>query len=409
MKKIINVLIVLQLFINIFSEYLYSVNQSLGYIFYMTDILNVIIFFIICVGSIYLKKLYNVRFTKRNIFAFIFVCFCLFSFLWGNASIFSAVLRLRYILGGLFFYFVCNNFLNDKTYTFVINSMFIVQYINLALCFYQNQIMGLHPDFCNGVFGYVGYANGIEGTFCLILSLIAVVYYLNKQWSLIKSLVLLAPSAIICAIAEIKIYFVIFFLCGILVILIQERNFKEQLRLAVMLGVVVLLFFFSYKIIEFILPNNLSTFFSIQKSLNYEHRTTYAGRTNTIPFIYENVFHDNFFHSLFGKGMGTLNKEFIYELGRTFSEEGFIGVSLLYLFLLINFLNSVFNRSTVSSEKLFVSTYSFGLMISIVVWNAFFTRTTYVVFFFLGIEYVKYLKRSYQNSENRRIGNNSSL
>ena len=77
-----------------------------------------------------------------------------------------------------------------------------------------------------------------------------------------------------------------------------------------------------------------------------------------------------------------------------FADGGLIALALLYLFLLSLFIKgSVLERSTVSSERLFVSIMAVAIMVSIVVWNATFTRSTYLVFFFLSIGYVTYLPR----------------
>ncbi|WP_273414700.1 hypothetical protein [Streptococcus orisratti] len=243
--------------------------------------------------------------------------------------------------------------------------------------------MGLHPDFSNGIFG-TGYANGIQGTFCLALSLLSIIYYLSNTWSLIKSVYLFGISAIICAIAEIKIYFVIFVVCAVFIFLFQKRNLKEQIRMLVISVGIALLLYLSYKVIEAILPNNLDTFFSLSRSLSYEQRTTYAGRTNTIPFVYNNVYNGHLIPSIFGMGLGTYNKSFIYELGKTFSELGFVGLTLLYTFLILKIF-TVFKRSKLSNEKLFVATFSIVVGLSIVVWNALFVPPTYIVFFFLAI------------------------
>lgn len=381
-RKIINFLIVLQLLISLLYGYLSTVSSVFSLIYYATDLINVLNLILMC--QVLFRTNFRIEIRHSDIiFLFLFVAYYGLSYLWGNASFYEAFIRYRYIFGSFLFYIVCTNYLDEKTYTFILKMLFIVQTLNLFLVFYQNQKLGLHPDFSNGIFG-TGYANGIQGTFCLALSLLSIIYYLSNTWSLIKSVYLFGISAIICAIAEIKIYFVIFVVCAVFIFLFQKRNLKEQIRMLVISVGIALLLYLSYKVIEAILPNNLDTFFSLSRSLSYEQRTTYAGRTNTIPFVYNNVYNGHLIPSIFGMGLGTYNKSFIYELGKTFSELGFVGLTLLYTFLILKIF-TVFKRSKLSNEKLFVATFSIVVGLSIVVWNALFVPPTYIVFFFLAI------------------------
>ncbi|MGQ7366498.1 beta-carotene 15,15'-monooxygenase [Streptococcus suis] len=353
------------------------------------DVINYIGIFFLLSKS---KTIAIIKINTSNLSIIIFLAFILYaavSFFWGNMDFYHAISRYRYILGAFIYYLLVHNNLSNKTYYYILRCLFVIQTINFILVVYQNLIMRVHPDFSNGIFGFTGYANGIAGSFCLALSLLAVVYYLTGKWKLIKSVYLLGISSLICAISEIKIYFIVFIICSIFIIFFQKRNLKETFRFLVMFIGIVILFFISYQVIKMILPDNLGTFFSVNKSLSYEQRTTYAGRTNTIPFILENTFHNEIISSVFGGGLGSYSQDYIYELGKTFSDFGFIGVCLLYSFLLLNTLKPL-KIGRISDEELFVSSFSLGMMISIVVWNAFFTQTTYIVFFFLGISSVSY-------------------
>ena len=73
------------------------------------------------------------------------------------------------------------------------------------------------------------------------------------------------------------------------------------------------------------------------------------------------------------------------------ADGGFISVVLLYLFLLSLFIRGTFTRDKdMQCERLIVSIIAFVVMMSIVVWNSTFTRSTYIVFFFLGLGNVVY-------------------
>ena len=129
------------------------------------------------------------------------------------------------------------------------------------------------------------------------------------------------------------------------------------------------------------------TFFNVTKALSYENRTEFAGRTNTISFLWDNLFYHDYISAIFGKGLGSYSVNYIYELGKMLADGGFISV----IFALFIFLLSLFIRGTITrgknkqSERLIVSIIAFVVMISIIVWNSTFTRSTYLVFFFLAI------------------------
>lgn len=398
-NTIINKLIVFQFFGVAFLELIYSYFPNFSFLLFFPEVIN--IFLLLMVLSLLVRrgKITRRRLTLASFFIVLFLFYSIVSFFWSDVNIYGVATRLRSISGGIFFYLVCNKFLDNQTFSKMTSMFFVVQSINLLLTIYQNQVLNLHSDFANGIFGFTGYNNGIQGTFCLALSLLALIYYLTGKWRFLKSFIMITLSSTICAIAEIKLYYVILLICSLIIVLVQKRNFKEQIKLIGIGLAIVFILFLSYKIIEQILPDNLYTFFSLEKGMQYENRTTYAGRINTIPFIYENVFHNSFGFSLIGTGIGSISEYFIYELGKTFSELGFIGTGLLYLFLSMNFFKSLVNRKQLSSEQLFVAVFSLAMMISIVVWNSFFTRTTYIVFYFLGIGFTRYISERKQVSK----------
>ena len=206
-----------------------------------------------------------------------------------------------------------------------------------------------------------------------------------------KSLFLISISCIICALAEIKIFFVILIFSIFLIFIFQKSKKVKKLRIISATAGISLLFLVAYKIIEMVLPDNLYTFFNVTKALSYENRTEFAGRTNTISFLWDNLFYHDYVSAIFGKGLGSYSVNYIYELGKMLADGGFISVVLLYLFLLSLFIRGTFTRDKeMQCERLIVSIIAFVVMVSIVVWNSTFTRSTYIVFFFLGLGNVAY-------------------
>lgn len=390
MTRYINSCIRLLFIYSLFSELIYS-YFSVSLLFTIPDLLLLTSTVIALVDSYSAGKIRIKNPHVSLILFFILLIFLLISFTWGNLSIYGFIMRGRYILGAFLVYFMTNSYLDDKTFSSLINIAYVVQILNLLLVLYQNTVLHLHPDFTNGIFGFSNYSNGIQGFYCLALSILAIVYYLYGKWGAMKSLILIAVSCIICALAEIKIFFVIFIFSIFLIFIYQKSETVKRLRIITTTAGVSFLFFIAYKIIEIVLPNNLYTFFNVTKALSYESRTEFAGRTNTISFLWDNLFDHDYVSAIFGKGLGSYSADYIYELGKILADGGFISVFLLY-----SFLSSLFIRGTITggknkqSEKLIVSIIAFVVMISIIVWNSTFTRSTYLVFFFLAIGNVTY-------------------
>lgn len=377
----------------LFSELVYSYFPN-GMMFFLPDFFLLISLLAVFAEWFWYREIRVSVCSISLFFLLMLIMFLVLSFIWADRNIYGFVTRGRFILGAFMVFYLTTNYLDDKTYSTLVRISYFAQILNMFLVAYQNLIWHLHPDFTNGIFGFNNYANGIQGVFCLAMSILATIYYIDGKWGALKSLFLIAMSCIICALAEIKIFFVIFVISLILVFIFHKSDMQQKIRLIAAFIGIGFLFVVAYHIIELILPNNLYTFFNISGALSYENRTDYAGRTNTISFLWDNLYNHNYISAMIGKGLGSYSTNYIYELGKMFADGGFIALSLLYLFLLSLFIRgSVLERSTVSSERFFVSIMAVAIMVSIVVWNATFTRSTYLVFFFLSIGYVTYLPR----------------
>lgn len=120
--------------------------------------------------------------------------------------------------------------------------------------------------------------------------------------------------------------------------------------------------------------------------LAYDSRSTYAGRTNTIPFILSTLFQNAPIRSLFGMGLGTSSTEYIYELGKTFSDLGFIGIVLLGIPLIEPLITWILSSTSRTSQLFLKTIFSIALIIGIIVWNIPFVRSVNIfIFLLLGI------------------------
>ena len=215
----------------------------------------------------------------------------------------------------------------------------------------------------------------------------AIVYYIDGNNNKYINLAMLGISFIVCAFAEIKIYFVVILICSLVIFIARCEDHKKRKKIIFMIFIGLLLLFIAYKILQKYMPKNLYAFFSMANYIKYDQRTDYAGRLNTLSFIYDNLFKHDFFKTLLGVGIGSSNGEYIYELGKSFSEFGMIGFILLVAFFISVFLSGFLNNRT--SGNMISSAFAIAGLISIVVWNCTFTRITYFVFFTLGLSQIQ--------------------
>ena len=401
-NKVINMLLMLMIISCLFGEILYSYIPSMNFILFLPDLFCALIIVFIIFNSrnnglkISLKKS-----NQSCIILGVFLLYVIISVIWSTFNFYNIVVRFRYIFFGIFTYCVVKTYLNNDTYKKIINLMSIVQILNMILTIYQNIIMGKHPDFCNGIFGFVGYANAAQGSFCVAISLLSLIYYISGTWKAIRSFSLIGMSCVICAFAEIKIYFVLFVIGTIGIIVIRKNSLKDKIKIFIGSVLVAILLYVAYRILLVVLPNNLYAFFSLSGYMSYDGRSTYAGRLNTIPYIYENLFHQNNLKALFGTGLGSNSFEYIYELGKLFSELGFLGLSIIVIFLIsiFWFYFSPARKSTRTQEQMFCAVYAIIFFIAIVVWNCTFTRFTYLNFFFLALSSVTWENRTIRKGE----------
>lgn len=388
-----------QLLLTLTSGILYSYNSAFSLLFYATDIvclLNIVI-------DIHMKGIKIVLY-KNNIgitFSFLFCIYAAISFFWSNFDWYNAFIRYRYILIAIITLDITFRYINDLAYSKMIDLMTGLMYVNLVFCAYQNLIMDFHPDFCNGIFGFTGYSNGIEGMFCLIMAILAMVYYIDNIWSAVRSGCMLLATCIICALAEIKLFFVLLVVSMVLIVLFKAfrgHDYKKIKRILAIIVAIIAVLYVAYRILTIIMPENLRVFQNLTNAIIYEERTTYAGRLNAISFISEHQFNNNIVRCFFGDGLGTSAFHYIYELGKVFSEQGYLGLFLVTATFLGAGVQNIFKKE-MSSMKVFNMVYGMMMLISIFVWNVTFTRAAGLVFMVLGFQNVNYINRK----ERRRL------
>lgn len=398
--QLIRRLLWIQLLVCLVSEIIYSYNTSFSILFFTIDVICITNIFI----TIYMDGM-KIVLNKNNVgmsFAALFCVYVVISYLWSSGDWYSAVIRYRYILVASVTFYMTARFLDDDMFSRMVDLMECLMYVDLVLCAYQNIVMGLHPDFCNGIFGFTGYANGVEGMYCLIMAILATVCYIDGVWNSFRSGCLVLAASVVCALAEIKIFYVMLVVAIVMIVLIKslnDHNYKKVKRIIGTIIAIVAVLYVAYRILTVVMPENLRVFQNLSNAMFYEERSTYAGRTNAISFIKENQFRGNILLSIFGSGLGSSAYNYIYELGKVFSEQGYFGIVLLALMLLGSGIQNFFNKR-MDTMNVFNMVYGVLMLISVVVWNTTFTRAAGLVFMVLGFQNVKYI-----NKRDRKISN----
>lgn len=391
-KKLINILLVVIIFISSIQEFLYSSSSGWSFLFKVVPVLLALSLFLL----LYVNRKNKINSIQIAFFAF-FIGYSVISVIWSNYDFYQIFSRLNSFIQGFLLLILCEACLNNITYKRIINFFYFAQIVNVFLTGYEKVVLNMNPDFCNGIFGFTGYGNGTTGIFSLALSLLAVVYFMSHVWSFARAFLIIICSSMICAFAEIKIYYILFLVGIIIILMLQKKTLNQFLKSLLILATLILAFFLAYQILLAYFPYNLNSFFSVNNYIKYDERADYAGRLNTIPFIYNNLFMNNLFKSFFGTGLGSNSSNYIYELGKIFSDLGFIGIAA-FAFTLLTPIIQAWRSKERNSEQLFVAVFSIIVGIGIVVWNVPFVRAAnIIVFFFLAIQNRKW-KNKYEVS-----------
>ena len=384
-RKTINIILFVIIILNAVQEFLYSVNNAVAPLFYVTDILLIVAFFLM------LMTPKGNEVNKLQVKAWVlFLGYAIFTFIWCSKNYYDILFRLRYFIQCLFVLWLTQRYLTDKWLKVIVNTLCGIQLINMLLAAYQNQVMGLFADYCNGLFGYIGFGSSSVGVFSVALSVLAVIYYLYGNWSPWRSIFIVGISAAYCAFAEVKAYYVVLLAGVVLFFILQKQSNSSVAKNLITIIAVGLMFYLAYVILSIIFPNNLAALFSVNDYIRYDSRSTYAGRLNTIPFIFSNEFMGNYVKSFVGSGIGTSASNYIYELGKTFSELGFIGLGLLVFAFISPFITYMTEKKK-TAEQFFVATLSILMIVGIDIWNVPFVRSIgVIIFFFLGIANVRW-------------------
>ena len=119
-NKFINICIKLLFIYSLCSELVYSYFSS-SLLLTIPDVLLLVSALFVVFDSYSLGKI-KIKNPHVSIVFFIFlILFLLISFSWGNLNVYEFVARIRYILGAFLVYYMTNSYLDDRTFSSLID------------------------------------------------------------------------------------------------------------------------------------------------------------------------------------------------------------------------------------------------------------------------------------------------
>lgn len=377
-RNLVNRIMFVQIGCILFLGLLSSYFPGFEILSYIPDALN--IFLLLLIAN---KKKHIL--TIEHIFILLFVIYALLSALWGDGNWYYVISGGRRYLSAFIIYYAASEYILSEYWDKGLNLCLFAQGLNLIFTAYQNLVLKLHPDFCNGIFGFTTYNNALQGIFCLIISIIAIVYFFDRKWSKIKTIYSLGTSCLICAFSEIKAYYVLLIMVFFIAILYRINNTKTIKKILNLLFIGIVLILVAYKVLEMVFPENLQTFFNLSQYILYEQYGSRggAGRLTTIPYIYNTVFNRNISNTLIGSGLGSVAAEYAYTIGKLFVSFGVIGLILLSIWLIYICLK-YWRSSRYNSQNLILIIMAVMIVVTLFVWNALFTQIVFLIFWIMG-------------------------
>lgn len=385
-NDLINRTIIIQIVCILFIGLLISYNPQTGALTYIPDLLNLLLIIMV----LYQKKELTIKKKGFYLLPVFFLVYVSMSVFWGDMSYYDVFAQLRRYITAVLIYLISLEYLTFEHLKNGINIIICSQVMNAFITAYQNLVVKIHPDFCNGIFGFTTYSNAAQGMLSLTLSIIAIVYYIDQKWKPLKSAVAIGSSCVVCAFAEVKAYYVLLLISFLLVLFLKSEDKKTRKRIAFFCILLGMLLFVAYKILEVVMPENLNVFFSLSSYLKYEKYGAHggAGRLSTISYIYVNVFKKDIVKTLFGLGVGSVSNAYAYTIGKIFVSFGIIGTLLLLLWY-ASVIWSNIRYVRISSESTIGIVLAVIMTATLFIWNGTFTQLVFLVFWVLGCVRVK--------------------
>jgi len=264
-----------------------------------------------------------------------------FYFLWGLRN------NFRFYV----FFFAIINFLTFDDSVLVFKIFDVIFWINAAVCLVQYFAFGYEQDSLGGVFGVERGANSFTIVFFLVVLSRSLLLYMSKKESTFSCFSKCGFALFVSALAEIKVFFVLFFVVLVFSAILTTFSWRKLLMvcslvLSAILAAMLLVNLFGFE--------NFLSFEKIWESAMQKHyaETGTLNRLSAIPVIARTLL-DELPERMFGLGLGNCdtssfdfcNSVFYQNYGHLrytwfscailFLETGYIGILLFLAFFVI--------------------------------------------------------------------------
>ncbi len=252
-------------------------------------------------------------------------------------------------------FFAFTVFLNKDHIKFYLNLFDKLFWINAVVCFIQYFLLDKSGDYLGGLFGVEKGCNGYTNIFFILIATKAIVYYFNKQESVLSCLSKCGLILILSAYAELKFIYLEFIVVVIIAVVFTGFTVRKLLialaaLLGASLGIDLLVSVFSDS-------SEVFSWEGIMDSASREEGYSSVGdlnRLTTIPIISKKIL-VTWIQKLFGLGLGncdTATFEFLetpffqyyswmnytwFSTAFLFLETGFIGLTMMMGFFVVIF------------------------------------------------------------------------
>ncbi len=402
-------LVYYQIYLIFFMYWLKDVLHFPSAITYLTDVITIYLF-ITRIKSISRNIKASGAKRQLNIFGIILGCIIIGAllnfvdpllFIWGLRN------NIRFFA----FFFICLTLLYDSDLDRIFRFITVMFWMNVVMSSFQYFVMGVSGDYLGGFFGVTQGCNTYVNILICFISSFVLSQYFHKKTSLLNMGVTVVACLYLATLAELKIFYVEFIVIFLVAILIQKPTLKTGAFIIsgvimMIVGVQVILeynpeilnFFFNQNAVEFYLSGNGYT------------NSGDLNRFTAIQQIYEKFFEGDFFHSIFGFGLGNceyaqfsfLQSDFYLKYSylhyRWFThawvylEQGALGIILLVVFFVSIALFAIKNKNISQRPELMMTSILFlpTCFIGLIYNSALQMESAYIIALICAIPFILY-------------------
>lgn len=315
------------------------------------------------------------------------------------------------------FFFACILYVPKESCNGLFRILDGLFWLNFVVSMYQLLVLGLKWDYLGGIFGVTIGCSSCSNNLLTLVVTISVVRYLNHQEKGWVCLLKCATSLLIAALAELKMFMLMF--AAIVILGVLMTKFSRQ-KLYLLIGGAIGVFL-AAQLLFFIFPGWRS-FFTLDKIIQYStNESGYMGigdynRLTAIPRVWTDFLNSGYL-KVFGLGMGNCDYGFTDALTPAFyfdnynlhymlftscfilMETGLVGILLYMAFYPLVFLLAHYLERNGKANPVFCQISKIMVLYSLVLFlydSSLRTEDTYLIFFSLVLPFLGTVKNAKQ-------------